>query len=578
MIRVLPARLSLIGAAVALTLTACQKETHLASTARDSGEPSSNLNLDLTETILSRDTVAAGENVRIQIFTKNASGERTHFKNIRVQLSLRGGSSLGTFSEVIPSNDGSYSTEFTARRAGTPSELEILINGQAPRGRAPKLTVVPGTVSLSQSTVSVTDPQVAAGTSTRVVFKALDALGNQLTTGGLNVTFALNGGTSAGQFGPVVDHQDGTYSAEFTGLTAGGPSPALAKVGGDAVTSPLPALTVVPGRYSPLMTQITTSVDQVVSGQGVEIMISAHDAYGNRLTEGGQAFELALKDGSSTGAFGPVRDLGNGTYTTVLTGHVAGSPVRVTATSAGQTVGTSTLVTVMPGKFDAARSSVTCAASKITLGGSFVCTLTLKDQHGSPTSSGVAADTNPTLALQEGTSLGEFAAPQSTSPGTYTFVFTATKDGTPSRVIASVGNDIASSSTPSIEVLFPSLKKSEIVLETDKIKTGKNTFVRFQARDASGAPITADGLTIAFEPTGTGSSAVEIGAVQDRGGGTYVAAVTGKRAGSPIHITAKINDREFEGQTPALTVAPENLTRLSAKGTTSESKPSVKTE
>ncbi|MCM2281082.1 MAG: Ig-like domain-containing protein [Bdellovibrionaceae bacterium] len=557
---------------LAVVILGCQKQATTPSSVDATGEapvgtePASNLNLNLTETVLSRDTVPAGEKVKVEVVTKNASGAKTSFKNVRVQLNLRGGSSLGTFSEVVASGNGVYTAEFTARRAGTPAQLEVLINGTAPEGQPPKITVVPGPASREQSLVLVSQTQVKAGASARVAFKAQDSLGNQLSSGGLNVSFALNGGTSQGQFGPVTDHQDGTYSAEFTALVAGGPAPVLAKIGGENVTSPLPAITVTPGPFSPLMTQISVPTTQVKSGEGIEISITAKDAYGNRLLEGGQTFQVALSEGSSTGTFGPVRDLGNGMYVATFTGWTAGSPTRITAISTGQTVGTSALIHVTAGNHDPSRSSIACAASKITLGGSFVCTLTLKDQYENLTT----VETLPIFALTDGTSGGEFAPAQSSTPGIYTSVFTAKKDGSPTRVIAAVGDRPATSASPLLEVLFPSLTHSSLLLETTQIGSGKNTSIRFQARDANGVDIAAEGLTVTFTPANAqsntppaaGTSTAEIGAVQDRGAGLYVANVTGVRAGSPIPITAQINGRAFAGTPPSLTVTAGELAHL----------------
>ncbi len=569
MIRHSAARLSLALALALPALPACQRQSMAAApvdAAPDAIEPASNLNLNLTEVLLSRDTVPAGETVEVRVLTKNASGAKTSFKNVRLQLGLRGGSSLGTFGGIQAREGGVYAIEFTARRAGTPAEVEIRINGEVPHGSAPKLTVVPGPVSLAQSLVTVSPPSVRAGTGAKVVFKALDQLGNQLATGGLNVAFSINGGTSSGDFGPVTDHQDGTYSAEFTGLAAGGPSPVLAKVGGGGVTSPLPAVTVTAGAFSPLMTQITASDAAVRSGENAEITIVAKDAYGNRINEGGQSFQLQLLDGTSTGAFGPVRDLQNGTYSAAFTGWAAGTPARITATSGGQTVGTSAPIAVTGGEHDPSKSSLACAASKITLGGSLVCTLTVKDRHGNPSAAGAA----PEFALEGGSSEGEFAAAQSPAPGVYTSVFNATKAGSPAKVAATIDGSQAAAAAPTIEILFPSLTESSISLDADEVSSGKNTTARFQARDASGQPIPAEGLRVEFTPLGAGaapaegdgSSSVEIGAVQDRGGGLYVATVTGQRAGAPAKITAKINDQAFDGDKPSLTVTAGALTRI----------------
>ena len=62
---------------------------------------------------------------------------------------------------------------------------------------------------------------MASGSSITVTLQAEDAAGNDLTTGGATVVFALGGGGGQGRFGPVTDNGNGTYTATFTGTLAG---------------------------------------------------------------------------------------------------------------------------------------------------------------------------------------------------------------------------------------------------------------------------------------------------------------------------------------------------------------------
>jgi hypothetical protein len=80
-----------------------------------------------------------------------------------------------------------------------------------------------------------------------LTLRAKDANGNNLTTGGLAVRFTVSGGTSTGTVGATTDQANGTYTAVFTGTTAGTATTVHATIGGVAVTSPLPTLTVTSG-------------------------------------------------------------------------------------------------------------------------------------------------------------------------------------------------------------------------------------------------------------------------------------------------------------------------------------------
>jgi hypothetical protein len=58
------------------------------------------------------------------------------------------------------------------------------------------------------------------------------------------VGFTVSGGTSAGTIGATTDHANGTYTATFTATTAGTATTVHATIGGAAVTSTLPTITV----------------------------------------------------------------------------------------------------------------------------------------------------------------------------------------------------------------------------------------------------------------------------------------------------------------------------------------------
>ena len=63
---------------------------------------------------------------------------------------------------------------------------------------------------------------IGAGGTATVTLTAKDGNGNQETGGGCAaVAFALGSGTATGTFGPVTDHNNGTYTATFTGSTVG---------------------------------------------------------------------------------------------------------------------------------------------------------------------------------------------------------------------------------------------------------------------------------------------------------------------------------------------------------------------
>src|SRR5262249_46447825 len=128
----------------------------------------------------------------------------------------------------------------------------------------PTVTVTP---SLSQSTVEVTPASVVSGVTNAatVTLTAKDINGNQATSGGNTIVFALSGGTATGTFSSVTDNHDGTYTATFTGVLAGA-STITATIDGGSVTSTLPTITVTPGPVDVAHSTVSVTPGSVQSG------------------------------------------------------------------------------------------------------------------------------------------------------------------------------------------------------------------------------------------------------------------------------------------------------------------------
>ena len=201
-----------------------------------------------------------------------------------------------------------------------------------------------GPASVSNSLVTVNPAVIQAGSTSLVTLTAEDAVGQKITHGGLSVAFLLQGaGTSTGTFGPVTDNGNGTYTALFTGHIAGTATTVGATIGGVAVTSALPTITVIAGPVD--LTKSTVAVNPAVillNGTST-VTLTAVDSFGNKIT--GLTVAFGLGAGSSSGTYSAVTDNGDGTYTSTFTGTVGGTATTVTATIGGGSV-TSALPTI----------------------------------------------------------------------------------------------------------------------------------------------------------------------------------------------------------------------------------------
>lgn len=101
-------------------------------------------------------------------------------------------------------------------------------------------------LSSQQSQIAISNSTVSVGSSVTVQLSTKDQNGNLFYVSGSNpsVVFATSGGTSAGTFSSVTDNGNGTYTTTFTGTSAGTATTINATIGGIAVASTRPSVTV----------------------------------------------------------------------------------------------------------------------------------------------------------------------------------------------------------------------------------------------------------------------------------------------------------------------------------------------
>ena len=198
--------------------------------------------------------------------------------------------------------------------------------------------VLAGPVSLATSVITVSNATVASGTGSTLALITKDAQGNRLTSGGLPVSFTNAGGTSTGVISPTTDMGDGTYTATFTGVLAGTATAIGALVGGSPVTSALPTIDVIPGAVSLARSLVTASATSIPVGGLSTLTLTAKDAAGNQLTDGGLPVAFTSSGGTSVGLIGPTTDNRNGTYSATFTGVTIGTPTTIGATIGGNPV------------------------------------------------------------------------------------------------------------------------------------------------------------------------------------------------------------------------------------------------
>ena len=186
-----------------------------------------------------------------------------------------------------------------------------------------------GSGSAAHSSITATPVLIPAdGVSTSTItVKVKDSFGNDAPGGGELVVMA----TTKGTLGPVIDHGNGTYSAELTSAT----EPDKATISGTINGVVMPEVAEVTfhvGTASPLMSTISAD-PTTLWADGIStstITVRAKDALGNNLSSGGDIVEFY-----SIGELSPVTDHGDGTYSSVLTAYSTPMWVEISATLNG---------------------------------------------------------------------------------------------------------------------------------------------------------------------------------------------------------------------------------------------------
>jgi DNA-binding beta-propeller fold protein YncE len=280
-------------------------------------------------------TVSSGATATLTLQAKDSAGNSLATGGATVVFSRTGGTSTGTIGATTDNNDGAYIAIFTADSAGTPTTIRATIGGVLVTSTT-TITVVAGNTTAARSVITVSADTIPSGGTSTLTLQAKDGAGNNITTGGLTVVFNHSGGTSAGSIAPspATDNTDGTYTATFTGQSAGTATTIGATIDGSPVTSTLPTITVITGGIS-AATSVVTSSDSVLPIGGVATLtLQAKDGSGNAITTGGATVVFTPSGGTSTGSVAPspATDNNDGTYTATFTAVNAGTPTQIGAT------------------------------------------------------------------------------------------------------------------------------------------------------------------------------------------------------------------------------------------------------
>jgi hypothetical protein len=442
--------------------------------------------------------VASGATDAVTIQVDSLAGKPlTDLTSAAFDFNLTGGTSTGSFSAVAETaTPGVYAANFTGILGGTSTSLALSIDGVAITPQ-PTVQVTALPVNGQTTTFTLATSTAEAGATDVATITVQNDSGAALT--GLSSSdflFEVSGGSSTGSFGPVTETSTpGTYTANFTGITAGSALTVTLEVGGVELATQT-TLSVVSGAPDPAHITATFAAPTVTAGSTDMLTIAVADAAGNAvsgLSTGN--FGFAFTGGASNGTFGPVTGTSTpGTYTANFTGVQAGLASSLDVIVDHVLSNSAPSVQVNAGALDPQNCSVTLASPTDPLGAPDALTIVLEDAEGNGISNNPGINFN-YLGTGNNLSDGFITIPQETStPGTYTADFTGTEPGE-TIDLELIAGGMTTPDDPGVTVTSgPSNgEKTTVTFAATRLIAGQTTLVTIDAKDAQGDPMT--GLT-----------------------------------------------------------------------------------
>lgn len=426
---------------------------------------------------VSKVTLAAGDTATFVAELRDLNGKLLTAGDFTVSFSTTvngesvDGMSAGEMSPTRYDGGGVYSAVFTAQKSGTPASVgakvgdtELQMLDSSGVSHLPSITVSPGSASPDSTQLDTAPKRIPRGDSATIRLVARDAYGNPLAEGGLAVAFTRTGGAgvSVGHIGPMTDHEDGTYTARYFGDSTGAPDAIHAAIGGAAIISPAPTITVGPdctaGPVSLAASDLTINdntkaqfpVKVLTLPSGVTTTVTVRVADDKSCpVEQAHNVVVTAAGGTSTGVFGEVVNAGDGRYTVTFIGHTAGTPTILSATIDGAPLTSLPVaVTVVPGDISTKTSLTSSSLTSVAVGDTVVLTLEGYDGAGNRINVGgravvfviESASDGGVIGPTKGAHDGTYAARYVAAKGGITDTIAALIDGTPvsKRVTVSI--------------------------------------------------------------------------------------------------------------------------------------------
>ncbi len=460
------------------------------------------------------------------------------------------GSSTVTLGGVSDQSNGSYTANLTGVIAGGTSHLSARIAGTALSSTAPSFTVSPGTISVSQSTLTASASTIVSGSTVSLTLVAKDAAGNFIVDGGRTIVFGASGGTSTGTFTATSDGGNGTYSASFTGLRAGTATTMTATIDSALFLGTSPTIQVQPGAISLTQSSLTTSSSSLTAGTAATLTVVLKDANDNLILDASKAPSLTAAMSASTAglsqasfsSFTPVIG-SDGTYQSSATATTAGSSNTIRVTLAGSGVlSTQPSWSVSPGSVSATVSTVSTSSNSVIDDGvsTATITVTLKDQYSNLVSGKAVS----LASSRAGLDTISAASGTSDSNGQVTFTVKSSASGNSAYTATNSTDSLAITPTATVSFIAgPVIASNSTITNSGGSPTDNNSdtvtiTVNLKDSTLNGVP----GKSVTLNSNRSNFDTITPPLVTTDSSGSAAFTVKSSRAGTSIYTATNISD------------------------------------
>ena len=488
----------------------------------------------------------------LTMILKDQYGNPTTHSDTTVAFAIDAGSLLGV---LIDNNNGTYSQTM---RIGTtiPNSGYVSVGGTinndpiSSDGKA-QINLLPGIVSLSDSTITTDRSHLNAGTgeTTTVTLTLRDKFGNKVFLGGQNISLT----STAGSFiGDPTDNNDGTYSQLLKSGTVAGSIVINGTVGGTPIGGTA-SITIKPDVPDLTKSSITVAPNRIEPDgfSKATITVILRDQYSNPIS-GVNTLAINTTDGSFTES---TIDNGNGSYTRVIAATNISSVATITATVDAIPL-TDSATLYMSSNISAPSAN----HSKVEIVGDTplaangssqtLVKVTLFDSSNSPFTSG---GSNVVISSTAGTLIGSTI---DIGDGTYTQTIQSPTQPAADVVISATVDGLTLVETAMIDFygpLHPETSSLNALPRAIEANGSATTLIELQAKDINGTnipvggyPIGNSGLVLAT------TSGTLLANLVDNGNGTYSQYLQSQNSESTATVSVSDNGTAT-GQTVEVT-------------------------